>query len=170
MSRRDRGDGPSTPTLVAVLLVVGVLVGPGPIGLQAFSTGGVDRPHSLATVGDGSGGVSLDPYEGMQSGDTCKLVDVTNAVGSHLDLTVTLRSDSTDFGNLTVGNGDEGNGVSFSLAVDATQRVEIQLASNLEDGTTVYFHVNATSAPVDFTGTDRYSTVNSSRSGTECSA
>lgn len=169
MSRRDRGGG-GTLSLIAVVLVAGLLVGPGPVGLEAFSTGGVDRQGSLTTVGDGAGGATLDPYHGMQSGEQCKLVDVTNSLGTDLSVTVSLRSDSTGYGNLTIGNGDEGDDVTFSLGVGATQRVDIQLATNLDDGTKVYFHVNATSAPVEFTGTDRYSTVNSSRSGTECSA
>ncbi|MGZ0748543.1 hypothetical protein [Haloparvum sp. AD34] len=169
MTRRDRGGG-STLSLIAVVLAAGLLVGPGPVAVEAFSTGGVDRQGSLTTVGDGSGGATLDPYHGMQSGEQCKLVDVTNSLGTDLSVTVSLRSDSTGYGNLTIGNGDEGDEVTFSVGVGATQRVDIQLATNLDDGTKVFFHVNATSAPVEFAGTDRYSTVNSSRSGTECSA
>lgn len=169
MSRRDRGTG-NTLSLIAILLVAGLLVGPGPIGTEAFSTGGVDRQGSLTTVDDGSSGATLDPYHGMQSGEQCKLVDVTNSLDTDLTVTVSLRSDSTGYGNLTIGNGNEGNDVTFSLGVDATQRVEIQLDSNLDDGTKVFFHVDGTSAPVDFSVTDRYSTVNSSQSGTECAA
>lgn len=168
MSRRDRAGG-STLTLIAVVLVAGLLVGPGSIGLEAFSVGGLDRQGSLTTVGDGSGGATLDPYHGMQSGEQCKLVDVTNSLGTELSVTVSLRSDSTGDGNLTTGNGNAGDDVTFSLGVDATQQVEIQLESNLDDGTKVYFHVNATSAPVELSATDRYSTVDSSQLGTECS-
>lgn len=168
--RRRRRSGAGAATTIALLLVVTVLVGPGPVGLEAFQTGDVDRAPSLDTVDDGSGGLSIASYHGMQSGETCTLADFTNGMGSTLSVTVSLRDDSAQYGNLTLGSGDAGNEVTFTLSADETERVEIVLDSNLDDGTNVYFDAIASGGPVTVSATDRSATVDSSQSGTECSA
>ncbi|GAB3410526.1 hypothetical protein GCM10027435_01220 [Haloparvum alkalitolerans] len=152
------------------MLLVCLLIGPGPVGLQAFQTGALDRASSLETVDDGSGGVTIEPYHGMQSGETCMLADLSNGLGSTLSVTVALRDDATQYGNLTLGSGNEGNEVTFSLAVGATERVEIDLASDVSDGTAVGFDVNASDESVAVSAADRSATVNESRTGTECSS
>lgn len=168
-SRSRRRGGSTARIAVAVLLVLGLIGGPGPIGLLAFQTGEVERTTSLATVDDGNAGMYMDPHRVMNSGETCTLVDLTNDLGTGLDVTVSLRDDSTQHGNLTLeSTGDEGNEVTFSLASGASETVGISLVSDIADGTNVYFHVNATSAPIGLTATDRYGTVDDSQVTTRC--
>ena len=165
MSRRSRTGGDAT---LVVLCVVALLIVQGPLGLGAFGAGVVERSPHLSVVDDRNGGMDIYPHHAMNSGETCTLVDLTNNVGSNLTVTVSLREDSQSYGNLTLGNGNEGNETTFQLDAGASQRVGIELDSSIPDGTSVYFHVNATGDPVSIVATDRHSTVNDSTSTTRC--
>lgn len=168
MSDRSRRRSGSRAARTAVLLVAALLVLQGPVGLVAYTSGQVERLPGLAVVGDRNGGIDIYPHHKMNSGETCTLADLTNNLDTDLTVTVSLREDSTQYGNLTLGSGSLGNETTFTLAAGASEKVGIELGTDIVDGTKVYFHVNATSEPVGLNATDRYSTVDDSQLTTRC--
>lgn len=154
---------------MVVSVVVGLLALSGVPASTSFSTGEAARTPGINVADDPSAVLGLDNHSTMQTGETCKLVDVTNGFNTTVTVTVTLRGDSEKYGNLTLGNGREGNETSFSLGAGSTQQVGLEIEDNSAyDGDDVYFHVNATAASVDVVATDRHSTIDDGALTTDC--
>jgi len=163
---RRRGGG---RWLVVVGLVFALLTLSGIPPSASFSMGDTARGSEINVADDPSAVLGLDNHSAMQTGETCKLVDVTNGFDTTVTVTVTLRADSEKYGNLTLGSGREGNETSFSLEADATQRVGLETKNESSfDGDDVYYHVNATATSLDVVAMDRYSTIDDSATSTDC--
>ncbi|WP_226479675.1 hypothetical protein [Natrinema amylolyticum] len=163
--RRSRGRS-RRHWLLVVGIVIGLLALSGVPPSTSFSTGDTARESGITVVDDPSAVLGIDNHLTMQTGETCKLVDVTNRFDTTVTVTVTLRTDSEKYGNLTLGNGREGNETSFSLRADSTQRVGLETKNeSTYDGDNVYYHVDATATDLDIVATDRYSTIDDDTTG-----
>jgi hypothetical protein len=150
-------------------VVTGLLALSGVPASTSFTTGDAVRGPGINVADDPSAVLGLDNHSAMQTGETCKLVNVTNGFNTTLTVTVTLREDSEKYGNLTLGNGREGNETSFSLGAGSTQQVGLETENDSSyDGDDVYFHANATAASVDVVATDRHSTIDDGALTTDC--
>ena len=135
----------------------------------SFDTGSAERSTGIPVVSDADAVHALSNHSAMNTGETCKLVTVTNRFDQSVTVTVTLRKDSEKYGNLTLGNGREGNQTSFSLASGAEQKVGLETDDNSAyDGDRVYYHANATTDGVHVVATDRHSTIDDGTATTDC--
>lgn len=159
---RSRGRSGRSGRLVAVLVVavaVAGLVG-GPLGSGASSAGEVPRGTGVNVTDDPNGVHALDVAGAVHTNSTDPLVTVTNRLGRSVTVTVALRSDSTDVGDLVLDGTNHGDAVSFALGGGATQTVELSVPDDGSlVGRTVYFDANASDAGLVVTATDRNATV-----------
>lgn len=161
MSRRDRSRRRSRLPGIAValaLLLLGSLVVPA----GSFTTASVSRGSTLDVVSDSEGSHNLDIAELVTVGQTNRLVTVTNNLGADVTITVRLRSDSTEKGDLVVNGVTEGDETSFSLATGSTQSVDINVtADQTLDSERIHFHVNASGSGLTVEAPDRYTSITS---------
>ncbi|NHN46906.1 hypothetical protein G9464_04755 [Halostella sp. JP-L12] len=135
----------------------------------SFDTGSVGRGSGIAVADDGNAILGLSNHSALKTGETCKLVNVTNRFDRSVTVTVALREDSEKYGNLTLGNGREGNQTSFSLGTGISRTVGLETDNeSAYDGDDVYFHANATGDGVRAVATDRHSTIDDGASTTDC--
>lgn len=158
---RRRSQSRSSIVYVCALLLVIVLVVWVSIPSASFSHGKVPRGVDANVTGDENGALTLDNAQAVYINDTSDLVNVTNRLGRDVTITVTLRSDSTHIGNLTVNGNSYDNEVSFSLSQGATETVRIKIPddSSLTDEV-VYFHVTASAPGLTAKASDREVQVN----------
>lgn len=156
---RSRRRNRSTGALAAVaLLLIGSLVVPA----GSFSTAGADRSAALNVVSDSEGSLGLDAAQSVTTGRTDRLVTVTNDLGTDVTVTVRLRSDSVERGDLVVDDATAGNETSFSLRAGDAQTVEIDVPSDATlDGERAYFHANASGTGLTVRAPDRYAPITS---------
>ncbi|PSQ16740.1 hypothetical protein BRD00_09960 [Halobacteriales archaeon QS_8_69_26] len=73
-----------------------------------------------------------------------------------MTVTVALRSNSTNLGDLVVDGTNHGNEVTFTLGESGTESVKLSVPDDDSlVGETVYFHVNASASGLDVSATDR---------------
>lgn len=171
MRRRSRSRRRSgRPWLsVVVVVVTSLLLLTAMPPSASFDTGAAERGAGVPVADDENAILGLSNHSAMNTGETCKLVTVTNHFDPSVTVTVTLREDSEKYGNLTLGNGREGNQTSFSLGSGSSQKVGLETDDNSSyDGDDVYYHVNATGAGVRAVATDRHSTIDDGTSTTDC--
>jgi len=166
MSRRSRRRG-GRPLFSALVLVVGivlvVLATFGSAGIEAasFDTGQADRGGAVDVTDDESAAHALDAADAVSVNATEPLVNVTNRLGTDVTVTVSLRDNSTQIGDLVVDGTVEGNQTSFSLPAGSTRTVEIEIPDDDTLSTeTVYFDVDASGEGIDVTAPDRRVPVN----------
>lgn len=142
---RRRGNHTNWGRIAVGLVCIGLLVTGSSLATLSYSAGHVPRESSLNVVSDDVAVHTLDTAQAVHINRTSSLVNVTNNLGKELSVTVTLRNDSTQIGDLVVDGQNYGNQASFTLAKDATETVQIKIpdGSSLTDEV-VYFHVNAT--------------------------
>lgn len=156
--RRSRSRSRSGLPLVVVVTLV-LLCGVTALPAASFSIAGIDRGTAAGVTDDPNAILGLTVSQSVTLGTTDDLVVVTNDLGSDATLTVTLRSDSTGKGDLSV-NGVTGDEVSFDLAAGSSQRVDVVVSADpAYADTQLYFHVSADSSSVDGTVTDRQTTI-----------
>lgn len=156
--RSRRRSGPPLARVVPVVLVAVVVVGllVGPLASGATSAGAVGRGTGSNVTDDASGAHALDVAAAVHVNATDPLVNVTNRLGRTVTVTVELREDSTDVGDLVVDGTTRGNATSFTLSAGATETVELSIPDDSSlVGRTVYFHANASDPGLDVTATDR---------------
>lgn len=154
---RRRSGRRSTRVVVALLgaAVVAAFVG-GPLASGATDAGALGRGTGSNVTDDASGAHALDVATAVHVNATDPLVNVTNRLGRTVTVTVELRDDSTDVGDLVVDGTTRGNATSFTLSAGATETVEISIPDDGSlVGRTVYFHANASDPGLDVTATDR---------------
>ena len=164
---RSRRRGPRTTPSGLLLLAGGIVliafvIGSGGMGTASFSTADVPRENVVNVVVDESAAHGLDVAPAVHINATDPLVNVTNQMGRDVTVTVTLRSDSTDIGDLVVDGTNEGNETTVTLAEQDTQTVNIRIPDDTSLTTeTVYFRVSATAPGLEVTAPDRNAPVNS---------
>ncbi len=157
MSRRYSRSRDSLGVVLVAVLILLCLASALPAA--SFSTAGVDRGVSAGVTDDPNAILGLAISQSVTLGTTDDLVVVTNDLGSDATVTVTLRSDSTGKGDLSV-NGVTGDEVSFDLAAGSSQRVDVVVSADpAYADTQLYFHVSADTAGLDGTVTDRQTTI-----------
>lgn len=167
-SRTRRRSSGRTSRLVVAACVGLLLLGAG-TSVGSFSTGQIGTSATSDVVDDPVATLALDNHSAMQTGETCKLADVTNNFDQDVTVTVSLRDDSTQYGNLTLGNGREGDTVEFVLAAGAEERVGMEIDDNSAyDGDDVFYHVNATGSSIGVAATDRHSTIDDGAATPDC--
>lgn len=135
----------------------------------SFTTGGDSSATDVPVAQDADAIHALSNHSAMQTGETCKLVTITNHFERSTTVTVSLRADSRAYGNLTLGNGPLGNEATFSLAAGTSETVGLETDNDSGyDGDDVYFHANATGDGVGVVATDRHSSIDDSASTTDC--
>lgn len=135
----------------------------------SFDTGAAERGAGVPVSDDENAILGLSNHSAMNTGETCKLVNVTNRFDQSVTVSVALREDSEKYGNLTLGNGREGNQTSFSLGSGSSQKVGLETDDNSSyDGDDVYYHANATGNGVRAVATDRHSTIDDGTLATDC--
>lgn len=159
MSRRGRSRRRSrVPTVAAIfaLLLAGSLVVPA----GSFTTSSASRGSSLDVVSDSEGSHTLDIAASVTVGQTNRLVTVTNNLGADVTVTVRLRSDSTEKGDLVVDGVTEGDEATFSLAADSSRSADINVTSDQTlDTERIYFDVRASSSGLTVESPDRYTSI-----------
>lgn len=157
--RRARTRGPIV-TACGVLVVVVAVLGAG-LPAASFTYGEVPRTSDVDVVSDERAALALDTASEVTINDTSKLVTVTNQLGRGVTVTVTLRSDSADVGDIVVDGTNHGSETSFSLARGANETVRIKIPddSSLTDDV-VYFHVKASAPGLAANARDRSAPVN----------
>lgn len=155
-SRGSKGSTPGLATLLSSLLVVAIVLGGGAMGTASFSAGETPRGSSVDVTGDKQAALSLDTATSVQVNSTDPLVNVTNQLGQDVTVTVALRADSTEKGELVLDGARVGNSTSFSLAQGATQTVEIAVANDTSlAGGSIFFRVDASASGIDVAAPDR---------------
>lgn len=169
-SPRPRGRRLRTPVAIVCLALTLTLFAPTFVTPHAaYSTAELDRGSDLFVVADADGGVGITSYHKLNTGETCKLVTVTNNFESQVTVSVELRDDSTKYGNLTLGDGREGNQATFQLGAGNAQDVGLETkADSSFDDDNVFYHVDITDSPVLVTADDRYSTIDNDQVTTDC--
>jgi Tfp pilus assembly protein PilV len=159
-SRRRSGTRHPLVTACGVALVALLVVG---VSLPAasFTHGESPRGSAVDITSDENAALTLHTADAVYINDTSDLVAVTNHLGRDVTVTVTLRSDSTEKGDLVVDNTTVGNETSFTLAAGTqeTVRIEIPDDSSLTDET-VYFHVSVSESGLTADATDRSTPIN----------
>lgn len=142
-------------------LLVGALVVGASLPSASFSRGEAPRGANIDVVGDENAVLALDTAQEVRINRTSDLTNVTNRFGRDVAITVTLRNDSTDIGDLVVDGVSYGNEVSFTLAQDGTETIRITVSddSSLTDET-VSFHVEASAPGLTSNAPDREVPVN----------
>lgn len=164
---RRRSGGPWQ--LVSVVVVASLLVLTLMPPSASFDTGSASSANAIPVVDDEAAIHALSNHSAMKTGETCKLVTVTNNFDRSVSVTVSLRDDSTKYGNLTLGNGREGNETTFTLGAGAGETVGLETDNvSSYDGDDVYFHANATGDAVDVVAMNRYSSIDDSTSTNDC--
>lgn len=131
---------------VVVLLVVSVTALP----TTSFLSATLDRSSTTNVVVDGEAVAGLEIAGTVHTGETERLVTVTNNFSQDLQVTTALDSGSTDVGNLVVGGVSEGDSTTFDLGTSASQRVDLDTACDRSlDGRTVSFSVSVTGSGLD---------------------
>lgn len=159
MSRKRRsgtGRRRGIATVAMLFVVLGAVVVPA----GSFSTGSVTRSSNLEVVADHDGLHRLDIADSVAVGETNRLVNVTNNLGTDVTVEVRLRSDSADAGDLVVGGATTGDSVSVELGAGETHTVAIDVNSDqsLVD-TQIYFHVNASGSDLTVTAPNRHTMI-----------
>lgn len=153
-SRSGRSAALSVPVVLAVLLAAWTLAGP--LASGATSAAEVGRNAGTNVTGDETGAHGLEVAPAVRVNETDPLVDVTNRLGRTVTVSVALRDDSTDVGDLVVGGTKRGNETSFTLSAGATETVAIAVPDDGSlVGRTVYFHANASDDGLTVSATDR---------------
>lgn len=147
-------------TVCGVVLVVLVVVG-ATLPAASFTRSQADRSSAVSVANDDNAVLSLDTASEVTINGTSDLVNVTNGFGQSVTLTVSIRSDSTDEGDLVVDGTNHGDEVSLSLADGATEtiRVEVPDDSTLTDEV-LYFHVAASAPGLEVTANNRSVPIN----------
>lgn len=170
---RRRRRGPRRAGFVSwslVLLTAILLVGTGVPGV-AFDTGSGHRGASIDAVDDIDGAATLNVTSALQEGtDAQCLVQITNHLGKDVTLNVSLRSDSTQLGELQRNDDNlglqKGDSIEFDLADGAAKTVNMNVDSGTA-GNTTYFHVRATASGLSVELNDRNAPIQQS-AGTTC--
>lgn len=167
--RRSRRRSGRTWQLVFAVAVVSLIAFTLTPPSASFSAGTDTSAVGVLVVGDESAIHALSNHSAMKTGETCKLVTVTNNFERTVTVTVSLREGSEAYGNLTLGNGRLGNETSFSLGAGVSETVGLEIKNDTTyDGDDVYFHANASGDGVDVVATDRYSSIDDGTSTTDC--
>lgn len=147
------------------LLAVGVVllwsvVGGGALATGSFTTGHAPRGTAVNVAADERAAHALSVPESVRVNDTSPLVNVTNRLGQDTTVTVTLRDDSRDVGDLVVDGSTVGNETSVFLPVGTTETVSIAVPDDdTLVGVEVYFHVDADGDGLAVSAPDRNATV-----------
>lgn len=161
---RRRGSGAGWPE-IGIVVLAGLVVLTAGTPVASFSTGQTDRSPAIAVVSDTDAAHALDAQPTLNTGETCRLVTTTNNFDEALTVTVSLADDSTAYGNLTLGNGSEGDEVTFDLAAGDQQQVDLDVKNDSSiDGETVYYRVSATGSTISVVAPDRYATIDNDTS------
>ncbi|WP_336024641.1 hypothetical protein [Halobellus salinisoli] len=141
--------------------MIAFVLGSGGMGTASFSTSDTPRENVVNVTSDESAAHSLDVASAVHINATDPLVNVTNRLEEDVTVTVTLRSDSTQIGDLVVDGTNDGNETTFTLAEQNTQTVKIMIPDDTSLTTeTVYFHVSATAPSLEVSAPDRNAPVN----------
>lgn len=154
-SRQRRRTRNPIVTACGVLVVLVLVVG-ATLPAASFTHGAVPRGANADITMDESGALALNVADAVSANDTSDLVGVTNHLGRDVTVTVTLRSDSTDEGELVVDGTTVGDEASITLSQGANETVRIKIPGNssLTDET-VYFHVSASEPGLTANARDR---------------
>ncbi|MFB6254908.1 MAG: hypothetical protein ABEI06_09885 [Halobacteriaceae archaeon] len=145
MNRRTRRNQSSLSvweygSIIAIILII--IVG-GWGGTLAFTTGSADRHPAVDVVSDPNATLGIDTAPDVHINATETLVNVTNDLGQQVTITIKLRKDSTDRGDLVVNGHNEGDQVSISVAQGETIDVQISVPDDSSlVGKTVNFDIN----------------------------
>ena len=157
--KRRRGPRITGTGLVLILsgvVVLAVVFGSGGMGTASFSTSEAPRGGSVNVVADESAAHALDVAPAVHVDSTDPLVNVTNLLGQDVTVTVQLRADSTDIGDLVVDGTNDGNETTFALAEKSTQTVKLTITNDSSLSTEiVYFHVYGSAPGVEVSAPDR---------------
>lgn len=156
--RRPRSPRRSWSKTLAVCgaLVLVVVVVATTVPAASFTHGEASRSAAVSVASDGNAPLRIDTASAVTINDTSDMVNVTNGLGRGVTLTVSIRSDSTDEGDLVVDGTNYGDQVSVSLADDATETVRVSVPDNdsLTDEV-LYFHVTASAQGLEVNANDR---------------
>jgi hypothetical protein len=147
-------------TVCGAALLVVVVVG-ATLPAASFTQSGADRGSAVSVASDDNAVLRLDTASEVTINGTSDLVNVTNGLGQPVTLTVSIRSDSTDEGDLVVDGTNYGDEVSLSLGEGATEtiRVDVPDDSTLTDEV-LYFHVAASDPGLEVTANNRSVPIN----------
>lgn len=155
MTRSRRRTGSNTLLTLAVVATVMLVVG-GSLGTAAFTTGSVGRTSDIGVASDVSGLYGIDTAPAVHTNTTEPLVDLTNRFGQDVTVTVTLRSDSTDTGDLVVDGTSTGDQATFTLGQGETRQIDLAVHNDSAlGGRTVYFHIEASAPGLYVSAQDR---------------
>jgi len=159
-SRRRGGKSSSLPLVVGIVLVCFLVVGGTGIKSTAFSTATTPRAATADVTIDEYGAHSMDTAQSVHVNSTEALVNVTNYLAQDTTVTVSLRDDSTQIGDLVVDGTNQGNTATFTLRESDTETVKITVPDDGSlVGETVYFHVNASATGLSVSAPDRSASV-----------
>lgn len=160
MSRSRRRTRSRTFTVLAVLgLVVVAALGQ---GTGAYTTGRIDRTSNVDVTADSTGVYGIDTAAAVHTNSTERLVTLTNRLGRDVSVTVSLRSGSTDAGDLVVDGENVGDEVTLSLTNGDSRRIDVRIPDNETlVGRTVGFDARATATGLHATAANRSVTIES---------
>ena len=154
--RSRRGTNRSTLTCLCLVVTVLALAFGGGLEATAFTTGLVDRQSAVDVVSDRDGALQVDTADHVQINSTTSLVNTTNRLGQSITLTITLRSETADRGDLVVDGVNHGDQVSLSLVRAETTNVGISVPDDESlVGTDIRFDVRASASGIKVSATDR---------------
>lgn len=157
MRRRSRR-GPSRSTLTCLCLAFAILALTFGGGLEAtaFTTGSVDRKSAVDVVSDSDGALQIETADDVRINSTSPLVNTTNHLGQPITLTITLRSETADQGDLVIDGVNYGDRVSLSLTRSETATVDVSIPNDESlVGTDVRFDVRASASGIQVSAPDR---------------
>ncbi|WP_267641123.1 hypothetical protein [Haloarchaeobius amylolyticus] len=146
--RRRRGPGRESGAWLKALVVVCWLVvalahWQGAIA-AGYETADVSRSTGVDVVADTDAVTGIDPNGSVHVNATDRLVTVSNRFGQSVTVTVALRSNSTDIGDLVVGGTTVGDSATVDLASGSDVVVEISIPDDASlVGREVRFDVRA---------------------------
>ena len=157
MRRRSRrGTNSSTLTCLCLVVAVLALAFGGGLEATAFTTGLVDRQSAVDVVSDRDGALQIGTADHVRINSTTPLVNTTNRLGRSITLTITLRAETADRGDLVVDGVNYGDQVSLSLARAETANVDISVPDDKSlVGTDVRFDVRASASGIQISAADR---------------
>lgn len=160
--RRRRSSRPvgGFALLAVGVVLLGSVVGGGALATGSFTTGHAPRGTAVNVTADERAAHALSIPPSVRVNDTTPLVNVTNRLGRDTTVTVTLRDDSQDAGDLVVDGSASGDRASVFLPVGATETVSIAVPDDdTLVGVEVYFHVDADADGFAVSAPDRNTTV-----------
>jgi uncharacterized protein with PhoU and TrkA domain len=161
VSRRRRGGRRLPKTLVVALALLVVVFGAGHTATSSFTAGDTQRGSGVDVVSDEAAVHALDVAAAVHVNATDPLVNVTNRLGRSVSVTVSLRSESTDVGELVVDGVAVGDSATFTLNDGGAETVRIDVPddANLTDRT-VYFDADASDTGLEVRAPNRSAPVN----------